>query len=205
MQTYSRLNKISNIKYNLTGFFRFNKIKILVLIFIAVLGIFTGIFTATKSGINITNFQGYNLYIYADGSVFSFDVFFYRMLSHITVLVIISICSYSIFLLPLSYILFFYRAYLIGLNCTFLIILFGFSGIFTSVIIIIPCQIIITFIFIIYFCLMINRAVEKKRFGICNKPKFINIFLITLLILTLLNFIETMLLILLNARTIFVI
>ncbi len=205
MQTYSRLNKISNIKYNLVGFFRYNKIKILILIFVALLGIFTGIFTAFKSGISISNFQGYNLYIYADGSVFSFDVFFYRMLSHITVLVVISISSFSIFLLPLSYILFFYRAYLIGLNCSFLIILFGFSGIFTSVVVIIPCQLVITFIFIIYFCIMIDRAVEKRKFGFCNKPKFLKIFFITLLILTLLNLIETILLILLNARTIFVI
>ncbi len=205
MQAYSRINRISNIKYGITGFFRQNKIKIFVLIFLAVLGILTGVFTALKSGISVYNSQDYNLFVFTNGNLFSFDIFFSRMLSHITVIAVISLGSLTIFLLPFSYLIYIYRAYLIGFNCTLLIVLFGFAGIFTSIVIIIPCQIAVTFVFIVYFCIMINRAIEKRRFGYCEKPKFLKVFLITLLILTLLNVIETLLLICLNGNTILVI
>lgn len=205
MQAYSRINRISNIKYGITGFFRQNKIKIFVLIFLAVLGILTGVFTALKSGISVYNTQDYNLFVFTNGNLFSFDIFFSRMLSHITVIAVISLGSLTILLLPFSYLIYIYRAYLIGFNCTLLIVLFGFSGIFTSIVIIIPCQIAVTFVFIVYFCIMINRAIEKRRFGYCEKPKFLKVFLITLLILTLLNVIETLLLICLNGNTILVI
>lgn len=205
MQAYSRINRISNIKYGITGFFRQNKIKIFVLIFLAVLGILTGVFTALKSGISVYNSQDYNLFVFTNGNLFSFDIFFSRMLSHITVIAVISLGSLTIFLLPFSYLIYIYRTYLIGFNCTLLIVLFGFSGIFTSIVIIIPCQIAVTFVFIVYFCIMINRAIEKRRFGYCEKPKFLKVFLITLLILTLLNVIETLLLICLNGNTILVI
>ena len=205
MQTYSRINRISNIRYGVTGFFRQNKIKIFVLIFLAILGILTGIFTALKCGVDISNIQGYNLSIYANGNIFSFDIFFTRMLSHIVVIAVISLGSLSIFLLPISYLLFIYRGYSIGFNCTLLIVLFGFSGMFTSIVIIIPCQIALTFLFIVYFCLMIDRAIQRKRFGYCEKPKFLKLFFVMLIILILLNLIETLLLILLNARTILII
>lgn len=205
MQAYSRINKISNIRYGLIGFFRQNKLKLFVLIFLAILGILTGVFTALKCGVDISNAQGYNLTIYANGDVFSFNVFFSRMLSYIIVIGAISLCSLSVFLLPISYLLFIYRGYLIGFNATLLIIIFGFSGMFTSIVIIIPCQIAFTFLFMIYFCIMINRAVQRKHFGYCEKPKFLKLFFITMLILLLFNLIETMLLILLNAKTIFII
>ena len=205
MQAYSRINRISNIRYGLIGFFRQNKLKLFVLIFLAILGILTGVFTALKCGVDISNAQGYNLTIYANGNVFSFNVFFSRMLSYIIVIGAISLCSLSVFLLPISYLLFIYRGYLIGFNATLLIIIFGFSGMFTSIVIIIPCQIAFTFLFMIYFCIMINRAVQRKHFGYCEKPKFLKLFFITMLILLLFNLIETMLLILLNAKTIFII
>ena len=162
-------------------------------------------FTALKCGVDISNAQGYNLTIYANGNVFSFNVFFSRMLSYIIVIGAISLCSLSVFLLPISYLLFIYRGYLIGFNATLLIIIFGFSGMFTSIVIIIPCQIAFTFLFMIYFCIMINRAIQRKHFGYCEKPKFLKLFFITMLILLLFNLIETMLLILLNAKTIFII
>ncbi len=205
MQAYSRINRISNIRYGLIGFFRQNKLKLFVLIFLAILGILTGVFTALKCGVDISNAQGYNLTIYANGNVFSFNVFFSRMLSYIIVIGAISLCSLSVFLLPISYLLFIYRGYLIGFNATLLIIIFGFSGMFTSIVIIIPCQIAFTFLFMIYFCIMINRAIQRKHFGYCEKPKFLKLFFITMLILLLFNLIETMLLILLNAKTIFII
>ena len=205
MQAYSRINRISNIRYGLIGFFRQNKLKLFVLIFLAILGILTGVFTALKCGVDISNAQGYNLTIYANGNVFSFNVFFSRMLSYIIVIGAISLCSLSVFLLPISYLLFIYRGYLIGFNATLLIIIFGFSGMFTSIVIIIPCQIAFTFLFMIYFCIMINRAIQRKHFGYCEKPKFLKLFFITMLILLIFNLIETMLLILLNAKTIFII
>ena len=205
MQAYSRINRISNIRYGLIGFFRQNKLKLFVLIFLAILGILTGVFTALKCGVDISNAQGYNLTIYANGNVFSFNVFFSRMLSYIIVIGAISLCSLSVFLLTISYFLFIYRGYLICFNAILLIIIFGFSGMFTSIVIIIPCQIAFTFLFMIYFCIMINRAIQRKHFGYCEKPKFLKLFFITMLILLIFNLIETMLLILLNAKTIFII
>lgn len=205
MQSYSRINKFSNIGFATKSFLSQNKFQLFCLIFFAVLGLLTGILTAIKTGVSQSTSNDYNLSIYCDGSLFSFDVFFKRMLSHTCVLAVLSISSFTIFLVPVSYLIHIYRMYLVGFNCTLLIILFSFSGIFTSIVIILPCQIAITVVFMIYLCFMTKRAIKKRKFGYCDSPKFLKLFFIFLVIMIVLNLIETLLLILLSAKVILVI
>lgn len=205
MHSYSYVSKVSNLKYGIQGFYGKNKTQIFVLSFFALLGLLTGIFTAIKCGVNSVTLHNYNLTIYCNSTLFSFDVFFSRMLSHVCMLVILTISSLHIAVIPIGYLIHTYRTYLIGFNCTILVLSFGFSGMFTSILIIFPCQLLVTFVFIIFYSLMISRMLQKRRFGNCGRSHFLKIFFIFLLILTILNAIECLLLMLLSAKTILVI
>ena len=202
MKSYAVLCKLSNIKYALLANFKKNKFLYLLAIILSFLGLLTGIFVAIKCGITLSTLQDYNLCLYSGSELASFSYFFTRLFSYTCFLLILGICSLTVYLVPVGLILITYRTYLAGFNCFLLIILFGVSGAITSILIILPFQILITLIFIIYFTLMINRAEQKRRFGTVN-ISFFKIFLIFFLILTILNLIETILLITLNASVIF--
>jgi len=202
MKSYATLCKLSNIKYTFLANFKKNKFLYLLVILFSFLGFLTGIFVAIKCGITLSTLQDYNLCLYSGSDLASFSYFFTRLLSYTCFLLILSICSLTVYFVPVGLILIAYRTYLAGFNCFLLIILFGVSGAIISILIILPFQILITFIFIIYFILMINRAEQKRKFGSAN-TSFFKMFLVFFLILTILNLIETILLITLNASVIF--
>ena len=198
-------SKFSNLRFSIKHFFRNNQIKLYILLAVALFGIFTGIFTAVKLGVTTTTVQGYGLTIFANGKIFSFDIFFSRMLSHIIMIAVLSVASLNVFALPLGHIFIIYRTYLIGFNCTLLITSYSLVGVVTSIVVIIPIQLAVLCVSFVFYCLLMDRAIEKKRFGVCHGPKYLKLFLIFLLILTILNLIETLLLILLSATVILVI
>ena len=202
-KSYAFLCKYSNIKYACLANFKKNKIFYIICLILCLIGLFTGIFVAFKSGITVSTLNDYNLYYYTSLDLASFGLFFTRLLSYACFLIILSICSLNVFLVPIGIVLIAYRTYLAGFNCCILISLFGISGAITSIIIIFPFQLIITFLLILYFALMINRSEQKKKFGYCL-IKFWKTYLIFFAILTIVNLLETILLIVLNAGTIFV-
>jgi len=202
MKSYALLCKVSNIKYSFIANLKKNKILYIISLFLALLGFLTGIFVAIKSGITLATLSDYNLCVYSSSQLSSFSYFFTRLLSYTSFLVILSICSLSIYLLPVGFILIAYRTYLAGFNCCLLILLFGVSGAITSILIILPFQLIITLTFIIYFVLVINRAEQKRKFG-SSDISFKKLFGWFFVFLTILNLIETLLLIFLNADIIF--
>lgn len=202
MKSYALLCKLFNIKYALLANFKKNKFLYLLAIFLAVLGLLTGIFVAIKCGITLGSLRDYNLCLYSGTDLATFSYFFTRLFSYTCFLLILFVCSLTVYLVPVGLILIAYRTYLAGFNCFLLIILFGISGAITSILIILPFQILITLIFIIYFTLMINRAEQKRKFG-CVNISFGKIFFTFFFILTILNLIETILLITLNASVIF--
>lgn len=201
MKSYAILCKLSNIRYTLLANFKRNRFLYWLLFFLSSLGLITGIFVAIKCGVTLSTLANFNICLCSTAELISFSYFFTRLLSYTCFLLILALCSLTVYLVPVGFILITYRAYLVGFNCFLLIMLFGVSGAITSILIIFPIQLIITFVFVIYFIIMINRAEQKRKFG-CFNISFFKIFLIFILILTLLNLIETILLIVLNASVI---
>ena len=201
MKSYAILCKLSNIKYALVANFKRNRFIYFLSLFLSILGLITGIFVAIKCGVTLSTLTNYHICLYSSSELVTFSYFFIRLLSYTCFLLILAVCSLTVYLVPVGLILITYRAYLVGFNCFLLIMLFGVSGAITSILIIFPIQIIITVLFIIYFTLMINRAEQKRKFG-CFNMSFLKMFMIFFMILILLNLIETILLIVLNASVI---
>lgn len=197
--------KFSGIKYKLWENFRENKKTTLILILVASLGIFTGLFTAIRyaQGASLIAFNDFSISRYLSGELGTWSLFFSRIFSSTVVILIISISSLSIFLMPLSFIVIGYRSYLIGLNCSLIIILNGLSGIISCLLIILPCQLaglLALSIFSSYSC---KKSCMKKRYGNCNF-KLWNKLLIIFLLLILICAIETLLLYLFSSKIILV-
>lgn len=202
MKSYAFMCKISDLKYGIISNFKKNKILYLFSLLLSLVGLLTGIFVAFKCGVTLSTLNDFNLQIYTCNELASFNYFFTRLISYTLFLLILFICSLTVYLVPVGLILIAYRTYLAGFNCTLLLTLFGISGALTSIIIILPFQLIITFLYVIYFILTINRTESKKRFGNCD-ISFCKLFFSFFIILTFLNLIQTILLIALNASIIF--
>ena len=202
-KSYAVLCNFSNIKYACKTNFLKNKIIYLILFFLSIFGILTGILVALKCGITSATLGDYNLCYYEAEQLSSFSLFFKRLFSHIIFLFVLSCLSLNVCLVPVGIILITYRTYLAGFNCALLVSMFGVSGGITSLIIILPLQLFATLLFITFFVLMINRAEQRKKIGL-GLIKFWKTFFIYLTIFVFLNFLENILLIILNAGAIFV-
>ena len=202
-RSYSFLCKTSNIKYACQNCFNQNKLLFLSLLFICIVGLLTGIFVALKCGITTATLKDFNLQIYTceDGSFFG--NFFSRFISCFGNVLLLFLCSLAIFITPVGHVLVAYRCYLVGFNTTLLITLFGISGAISGIIIILPCQLVITAICIVYFVLMCNRRSQKKKFGRCDLP-FLKPTLLFALLLLVICLTETLLLTLFSVNTILV-
>ena len=193
----------TNIKYACISNIKKNKTIYTLFFFMFAIGLLTGIFVAFKCGITEATLTDYNLSYYSSQELASFSLFFTRFVSYACFILILFLLSYSVWFVPVGIVLITYRTYLAGFNCCLLISLYGISGAITSVIIILPFQILITFSYIIFYVLMLNRAEQRKKFGFWS-IKFTKTYFLFLLLLTILNFFETIFLIILNVGAIFV-
>lgn len=196
----------SGLKYSFSEGFRNNKKTCFLLIIVAFIGILTGVFTAINycNGATLINFNDFSLCRYLSGELGTLELFFSRFLSYTGVILIVSISSFTVFLIPINFFLIGYRGYLLSLNVSIMVILYGVGGIMTGLLIILPCQLLQLVVIAIYICLANNKAITKKRYGTCNN-KLIDKFFIVLIALTIINLAETLLLTLFSSRIILVI
>lgn len=203
-KSYSFLCKVSNIKYGLISTYKHNKLIIFIGLFCVLVGLLTGIFVAFKSGITTSTLGDYNLQIYSCQEYADIHSLLSRIFSYLCVLLILTVCSLTVFLTPIGFLTIAYRSYLIGFNCSLMIILFGVSGAINSLIIILPFQLASMLVFLVYFVLRLNISVQKRKIG-SSDLNASKVFILTLIILILLAIVETLLLLLFNAGTILVI
>ena len=194
--------KMSNLKFFLSDFISHNKFKIIIGLFVILIGVLTGIFTALKSeDCKLLSFD-YLIYDFVDGELHTLPVMLSRLLSCEVVFVIISISAITIFLIPIGYFVIIYRSYLVGFNATLLIVSFGLTGCLSAIIIFV-CQLVILIIMTIYFSLLLQRSKIKRKFGcLDNNMKFLNIFLLFNLILILVIILETLLFFIFRSKVI---
>ena len=206
MKNYSFNSKINNLKYHCLYFIKQNKLKIFIFIFIFVFALITGIFTITKYLEMGSLSKDYLLFDYVDSDFDKFSSLFNRFLSGSFVLIVISLCSLSSVLIPISLMVWIYRAYLIGYNCTILIICYGFNGILTALIVILPCQLLFSLLFLIFFCISIEKLrCRKNKTCSCSNVNMFKILIIFLILLFIISSVEFLLLLLFNANVILVI
>lgn len=204
----TRLTKsVYSLKYSLREFFEENKVKIIICLLFCLCGLLTGIFTAIKlNNLNDTDiFESFNLtYQITDFENFSQN-FFSRLLSYFAVVLILTVLSLHSLLYVFADCLLAYRTFLIMVNCVMIILWFSFGGIIKSILVILPCQILMILIMIIYFC-YVSSVLKQNSY--CKGKKFSNIvvpLLLCLLALTIVNLIETILLFILRSNVILVI
>lgn len=152
------------LKNDLITFFKTYKVTIIILSCVFILGLITGIFTASNhsSGLELENIPDDNLISFLCGDKGSFSVFF----SYLVVIIIAVFCIIFFNLNKLcaliNYIYIFIRGYILGFTIFALISLFSFAGIINAVIIIIPFWTIINFFIILIssICIAKNRIIK---------------------------------------------
>ena len=78
-------------------------------------------------------------------------------------------------MLPLGFVVVAYRAYLVGFNVALMVCLFGVGGAIWGIIVVVPCQILLLVLEILFFAAMVKNADCKKKYGrpCCSFPKWL--------------------------------
>jgi hypothetical protein len=197
---------VSGLKYKLVEGFKNNKKTCFFIFLVALIGVLTGIFTAINycNGTTLINFNDFSLCRYLSGELGSLELFFSRFFSYTIVLLIVSFTSVSVFILPVNFFLIAYRGYLLSLNVSIMVIMYGIGGMMTGLFIILPCQLLSLFLICVFVCVANNKACLKKKYGYCNF-KVWDKFLIFVVILSAINLVETLLLYIFSSKVILVI
>lgn len=206
MINYNKVGRFANLKYSILQFYNKHKIKIFVLLFIMVLALLTGIFTAVKLTDleKALKYAEFSFEALMDGSIYKFSFFMKRFGSILIVLALLIVFSLTKFLRPFGYILIGYRAFLLSLNITLIIMHMGMGGTINAVIIILPCQIIELLLMSLFFVVLIHMLKEKEQCGKINN-EFFKHLLILIAVSFLVNVIELILLLIFKATTILII
>ena len=205
MSNYGNIVRLSEIKYGLLEFYKKYKYLILTILFFLILSVLTGCFTAVKiyknnKDINYCDFSFITLY---NGTIYNFVVFTRRYLSALVVIAILTLAAINKHLKILGFMFICYRAFLLSLNCVFIILLLGLGGALNAILIILPCNILCILIMSIYFILCINLGNNKNN---CKKNGGLGKYLvITMVGVLLINGLECLLLFILKPTTILII
>ena len=206
MINYSKQAKLSTIKYNTIGFLNQNKNVLYLLLFLIVLSLLTGIFTGIKINNinNLANFDNYSFFTLISGDIYSVSIFIKRFLSAMLVMGLCIVFSLNKWLYVLGFLLVCYRAFLVSLNCTFIIIILGIGGAINSILILMPCQLLLLFTICFVFIVGIKAFKQKSLCGSLSDNFFKSVMLGTILIFTI-NIIESLLLITFKSTTLLII
>lgn len=203
---YKSHSFINGLRFSCVKAMKENRIKFIITLVLVLIAISAGVFVAIKNTANssLSSLQEISLDDFASGFVGSSSAFFSRTLSlTINVLILFGV-SFVPFLFPLAEVLIVYRSYLFGLNFTLIFLLYGLGGSLTAIVVILPCQLLTLFILIMFYLVLSKINGNCKRYGgtDCNRFLFL---LFGLLLLIVVNLVETLLLYLLNGQVILVI
>lgn len=207
MKSYGFTGSFTNFKFSLISFVRTNSVKIVVLGGFTLLALLTGIFSAVKfldGDINII-FSDFGLKEFVSGNGGSTTMFFQRMGSITVVMFFLTILSLHSSLFVVGGILIVYRTFLLGLNITFIVIMYGFGGIITGVLIMFPLQLAMLLIMIAFFVIARDRCIAKSKYGNRGGINIFFLLIMFLLLLAAVNLAETLLLLLTSAKIILII
>ena len=180
------------------------KLKVLITGLLIIIAILTGIIVASRTHSYYDISENFGVVDVSSGGLTT--TFFARLFSMLLIGAIVFGCSFLHFLYPLAMIFLCYRAYLLGLNITLMLILYGLPGVVVSLIVALPCQLVALIVLTMFYLLMSKTSKDYKCFGGGKIPyqrkKLIILSLISLLIICV---IESILLWIFSAKIILVI
>ena len=198
--SYKKRALWSELKFFLKDCFSQAKARIFFMLFVLCVSLITGIIIAIKchSGAASPILHDYGLVSFVGEGVTS--SIFARICSIVLVAIILFICSFSNWLFPFAVVLVAYRTYLLGFNLCLLFLFYGVSGIILTLLVILPCQILMILLVTAYYVMLTKCGCAGG--GIRDKLKMT---LITMLGLIVICLIEALLLLLFSANVIIVI
>lgn len=198
---------VYSMRYSLKEFFVQNKFKIIFCLVFCLVGLLTGILTAIKIfGVDEEEiFESFNLtYQLDDLEKFSAN-FFGRLLSYTLVIILLSIFALHPAMYVFGWCLLAYRTFLVAVNCMMILLWFSFNGVIKALLILLPCQLLMLAVMIAFFC-YVSYQMKNCKYLKKNRIKSILYpFLISFLLLTIINLIETTLLFIFRSNVILVI
>lgn len=206
VKSYKTHSFVDGLRFSCVNAIKANKVKIFVTFVFVLIAIFTGIFIAVKANnaYELCNLREINLDGFYSGFAASSSAFFARSFSIVVNVLLLSVLTLSPFLFPLACVLFVYRGYLFGLNFALIFIFYGIGSMVTAVVVILPCQLLTLFVMIMFYIILQRMNTNCKKFGRSDGNRIMFI-LLALLILVLINLVETLLLCVLNGSVILVI
>lgn len=154
-------------------------IKTLVIVFVLgfIGGILFLILTNKLDKLIIKNEIEEYFNLYKDNKIIGLDNLINSFKNNITYITIILVSNIVFVLCPLTYFVNFYKGFLIGFLMSSIILNFKFKGIFYSLLVLIPHQLLMNLLIIIYSSIMIKFAF--KLFNAYKNKENINIRLFT--------------------------
>ena len=196
----------SGLKFSFERTIRENKWKIILTSLLVIVAIVFGVVVAVKADFADTfkALQEINIKGFQDGFVASTSAFFARALSLIFNVILLFGFSFSPFLMIFAEVLLCYRGYLFGLNFALIFVFYGLGSMITAIVVILPCQILTLLALILFYCVVSKVNSNCKKYGSsdCNRA---TLFVLALIVVLLLDLVETLLLFLLNGKVIMVI
>ncbi len=151
-----------------------------------------------------TNFLSNEYILSISGIKTGLGAFFSRSFSIIVVFGVCYICSLRAFTMPIGVLVLSFRGYLLGFNICGLCSNFGMSGLLQTIFIVLPCQILLLAVMVMFLSLISKANSNCKKFGSKSESRG-KMFLIFLLICLIINVVETVLLSLFSSNIILVI
>ena len=182
MKDYTKYRNSYRLGSEICTFFKHYKKIIILLLFLALLGIVAGIFTSTKysSSLELENIPDKNLVDFITNGKGSFGTFFAYAIKYLIVIFLIIFLNINTFFSIVNIIYIFIFGYQIGFTVYAIIAIYSFAGIINSVIIIIPFQLLLLGILIFISALSINKNKIICKYGklpFCNNYKQLYIIL----------------------------
>ncbi len=181
--------------------------KAIILIFslFMLVAFLTGIIVGVKthnSYIVSNNFGVVNI----SSNAVSASTFFTRLFSMLLVTLLLFGCSYTKWFSPIALILLVYRSYLLGLYACLMIALYGVSGTIVSIIIMLPCQLLVLAVMLMVYVTLAKTWKDNRCYGIYKTQRQKTKILLTGLLLLLgICICEELIIVIFSAKVILVI
>ncbi len=170
MKSLKSVKNSYRIKNTLSNFFKYYKGIIIILSIVLLLGVVTGIFTASRYAgkLEMDNIPDSNFVSFICGDKGSFGLFFSYFVSFSLLIAVIILLSNAPVFNIVVYLCLFVLGYRLGFLMSALITLFSFAGIINVVVIILPFELLQLLILMLISAVAINKYKILKKYGCTN-------------------------------------
>ena len=181
------------------------KIALIIFSSLMIITFITGIIVAVKTKGSYDINDNFGVVNISSNSI-SASSFFTRLFSMLLITLLLLGCSFTKWLSPVALLLLIYRSYLLGLYISLMIALYGISGVIVSIIVALPCQIIVLAIMTLFYLTMAKTFRENRCYQTYKTSKQkTKLLLLAILFLLCVCVCEEILLLIFNAKVILVI